>query len=101
VGILDQRRARQFEGRDALARLTARLSPPVASLTRAKVEVTDNQVEAALKTLKKVMIKGGLYQEMKRRVYYEKPSVKRKRKQAQARKKRRRALKRSRVDDED
>jgi small subunit ribosomal protein S21 len=73
----------------------------VASLTRAKVEVTDNQVEAALKTLKKVMIKGGLYQEMKRRVYYEKPSVKRKRKQAQARKKRRRALKRSRGDDEE
>lgn len=73
----------------------------MASLTRAKVEVTDNQVEAALKILKKVMIKGGLYQEMKRRVYYEKPSVKRKRKQAQARKKRRRALKRSRVDDEE
>ena len=73
----------------------------MASLTRAKVEVMDNQVEAALTTLKKVMIKGGLYQEMKRRVYYEKPSVKRKRKQAQARKKRRRALKRSRVDDED
>jgi len=73
----------------------------VASLTRVKVEVMDNQVEAALKTLKKVMIKGGLYQEMKRRVYYEKPSVKRKRKQAQARKKRRRALKRSRGDDEE
>jgi small subunit ribosomal protein S21 len=73
----------------------------VPSLTRAKVEVMDNQVEAALKTLKKVMIKGGLYQEMKRRVYYEKPSVKRKRKQAQARKKRRRALKRTRVDDEE
>lgn len=73
----------------------------MASLTRVKVEVMDNQVEAALKTLKKVMIKGGLYQEMKRRVYYEKPSVKRKRKQAQARKKRRRALKRSRVDDEE
>jgi small subunit ribosomal protein S21 len=73
----------------------------VASLTRAKVEVTGNQVEAALKTLKKAMLKGGLYQEMKRRVYYEKPSVKRKRKQAQARKKRRRALKRTRVDDEE
>jgi small subunit ribosomal protein S21 len=73
----------------------------VASLTRAKVEVADDQIEAALKTLKKVMIKGGLYQEMKRRVYYEKPSVKRKRKQVQARKKRRRALKRSRVDDEE
>ena len=73
----------------------------MASLTRAKVEVSDNQVEAALKTLKKVMLKGGLFQEMKRRAYYEKPSVKRKRKQAQARKKRRRALKRSRVEDED
>jgi small subunit ribosomal protein S21 len=47
------------------------------------------------------MLKGGLFQEMKRRVYYEKPSVKRKRKQAQARKKRRRALKRSRVEDDD
>jgi ribosomal protein S21 len=34
----------------------------MASLTRAKVEVMDNQVEAALKTLKKVAIKGGLYQ---------------------------------------
>jgi small subunit ribosomal protein S21 len=73
----------------------------MASLTRAKVEVSGNQVEAALKTLKKVMLKWGLFQEMKRRVYYEKPSVKRKRKQAQARKKRRRALKRSRVEDDD
>ena len=51
----------------------------MASLTQAKVEVADNQIEAALTTLKKVMIKGGLYQEMKRRVYDEKPSVKRKR----------------------
>ena len=60
-----------------------------------KVEVIDNQVETALKTLKKQMLKGGVFQEMKRRAYYEKPSVKRKRKQAQARKKRRRALQRS------
>ena len=71
----------------------------MASLTRAKVEVTGNQVEAALKTLKKVMLKGGLFQEMKRRVYYEKPSVKRKRKQAEARKKRRKAMKRTEQDD--
>ena len=60
-----------------------------------KVEVIDNQIETALKTLKKQMLKGGVFQEMKRRAYYEKPSVKRKRKQAQARKKRRRALQRS------
>jgi small subunit ribosomal protein S21 len=59
-----------------------------------KIVVVDNQVEAALKQLKKQMLKDGLYQEMKRRQHYEKPSVKRKRKSAQARKKRLRALKR-------
>jgi len=47
------------------------------------------------------MQKDGLFQEMKRRAHYEKPSVKRKRKQAQARKKRRRALQRARPFDED
>jgi small subunit ribosomal protein S21 len=47
------------------------------------------------------MLKDGLFQEMKRRAHYEKPSVKRKRKQAQARKKRRRALQRARPWDDD
>ena len=61
-----------------------------------RVNVVDNQVEAALKQLKKLMLKDGAFQEMKRRAYYEKPSVKRKRKAAAARKKRRRALARSR-----
>ena len=65
-----------------------------------RVEVFDNQVESALKVLKKQMLKEGLFQEMKRRAHYEKPSVKRKRKQAQARKKRRRALQRRRSWDE-
>ena len=60
-----------------------------------KIVVFDNQIEAALKQLKKQMLKDGLLQEMKRRQHYEKPSVKRKRKAAQARKKRRKALKRS------
>ncbi len=44
------------------------------------------------------MLKGGIFKEMKRRAYYEKPSVKRKRKQAEARKKRRKALRRSQAD---
>ena len=66
-----------------------------------KIEVVDNQIEAALKALKKQMLKDGLFQEMKRRAYYEKPSVKRKRKQAQARKRRRRALQRARGWDND
>ena len=61
-----------------------------------RVQVFDNQVEAALKALKKQMLKEGAFQEMKRRAHYEKPSVKRKRKQALARKKRRRALQRAR-----
>ena len=59
-----------------------------------KIEVVDNQIEPALKALKKEMLKGGVFKEMKRLAYYEKPSVKRKRKQAEARRKRRKALKR-------
>ena len=65
-----------------------------------KIEVFENQIEAALKQLKKQMLKDGVFQEMKRRAYYEKPSVKRKRKQAQARKKRRRAMQRSRREED-
>jgi small subunit ribosomal protein S21 len=63
-----------------------------------RIEVFENQIEPALKALKKEMLKGGVFKEMKRRTYYEKPSVKRKRKQAEARKKRRKALKRTRAD---
>ncbi|PYM41233.1 MAG: 30S ribosomal protein S21 [Candidatus Rokuibacteriota bacterium] len=60
-----------------------------------KIDVRDNQIEPALKALKKLMLKDGLFQEMKRRAHYEKPSVKRKRKQALARKKLRKAMKRA------
>jgi small subunit ribosomal protein S21 len=66
-----------------------------------KIVVFDNQVEAALKQLKKQMLKDGLFQEMKKRAFYEKPSVKRKRKSAAARKKRRKALKRMFQNDRD
>ena len=63
-----------------------------------KIEVFDNQIEPALKALKKEMVDGGVFKEMKRRAFYEKPSVRRKRKQAEARKRRRRAARRSRPD---
>jgi small subunit ribosomal protein S21 len=63
-----------------------------------KIEVFDNQIEPALKALKKEMVDGGVFKEMKRRAFYEKPSVRRKRKQAEARKRRRRAARRSRSD---
>jgi len=65
-----------------------------------KIIVVDNQIEPALKALKKQMLKDGLFQEMKRRVAYDKPSVKRKRKQAAARKKRRKAMQRTQRDSE-
>ncbi len=65
-----------------------------------KIVVFDNQIEPALKALKKQMLKDGLFQEMKRRAAYEKPSVKRKRKQAAARKKRRKAMRRLERDGE-
>ena len=63
-----------------------------------KIVVVDNQIEPALKALKKQMQKDGLFQEMMRRVAYDKPSVKRKRKQAAARKKRRKAMRRAEGD---
>jgi small subunit ribosomal protein S21 len=66
-----------------------------------RVDVVDNQVEAALKQLKKLMLREGAFQEMKRRAHYEKPSVRRKRKAAAARKRRRRALARARLRDTD
>ena len=66
-----------------------------------RIEVIGNQIDLALKQLKKQMQKDGSFGEMKRRAYYEKPSVKRKRKQAQARKKRRRAMQRTRGFDDD
>ena len=68
-----------------------RRRPRISSV---KIDVFDNQIEPALKALKKQMLAAGLFKEMKRRAHYEKPSVRRKRKQVEARKKRRKALKR-------
>jgi len=53
-----------------------------------EVKVQDGQVEKALKILKRQMAKEGLLKELKKRKFYEKPSVKKKRKQQEARKKR-------------
>jgi len=76
------------------------VAPTVVGLmvVATKIVVVDNQIEPALKALKKQMQKDGLFQEMKRRVAYDKPSVKRKRKQAAARKKRRKAMRRAEGD---
>lgn len=56
-----------------------------------EVEVKDN-LEKAMKALKQKMSKEGVLQELKRRRFYEKPSVKRKRKMREALKRRRKAM---------
>ena len=61
-----------------------------------QVIVRDNNVDQALKVLKRQMTKEGLLKELKRRRFYEKPSVKKKRKQKEAKKKRKAAMRRMR-----
>ena len=58
-----------------------------------EVDVRDS-LEKAMKILKQRMSKEGILQELKRRRFYEKPSVKKKRKIREARKRRRREAKR-------
>ena len=60
-----------------------------------EVEVRDS-LEKAMKILKQKMSKEGILQELKRRRFYEKPSVRRKRKMREARKRLRRELDRMR-----
>jgi small subunit ribosomal protein S21 len=57
-----------------------------------EIKVSENNVEGALKVLKRKLQKEGLFREIKRRKSYEKPSVKAKRKQRDAKKRRIKAL---------
>jgi small subunit ribosomal protein S21 len=50
-----------------------------------KIKVIDDQLEKAIKALKIRLAKDGMFRELKRRRFYEKPSVRKKRKQAEAR----------------
>jgi len=49
-----------------------------------KVDVRDNNVDQALRVLKKKMQREGVYREMKLRRHFEKPSVRRAREKAEA-----------------
>jgi small subunit ribosomal protein S21 len=49
-----------------------------------QILVRDNNVDQALKALKKKMQREGIFREMKLRDFYEKPSVKRAREKAEA-----------------
>lgn len=53
-----------------------------------EIKVDGNDLEKALKVLKRKLQKEGLMADIKKKVFYEKPSVKMKTKQRQAQKKR-------------
>lgn len=57
-----------------------------------EIKVNGNDVERALKILKRELQKDGLFREIKKRSFYEKPSVKEKRKQREAQKRKRKTL---------
>jgi len=60
------------------------------------IKVYGNDLEKALKSLKRQLQKDGLFKEVKQRSFYEKPSVKEKRKRREALKKRLKAKRYSR-----
>lgn len=57
-----------------------------------QIKVFGNDIEKAIKLLKRQLQRDGLFKELKNRSFYEKPSEKEKRKQREARKKRMKAL---------
>jgi len=59
-----------------------------------KVIVRDNQIEKAIKDLKRKLTKEGFFSEIKERRFYDKPSVQKKKKQAKAAKRRRKKIRR-------
>ena len=53
-----------------------------------EVRVQENQIEKALRDLKRKLAKEGVMRELKAKRFFEKPSVKKKRKQKEAQKRR-------------
>ena len=56
-----------------------------------EIRVQNDQIESAIKSLKRQLIKDGILKELKNRASYEKPSVRKKRKQREARRRRQKA----------
>ena len=57
-----------------------------------KIIVQDNQIERAIRDLKKKLTKEGFFSEIKERRFFDKPSVAKKKKQAKAAKRRRKNM---------
>ncbi len=60
-----------------------------------RVDVYDNNVDQAIRVLKKKMNREGMFREMKKRKFFEKPSEKRRRKKAEAVRRLRKKLRRT------
>jgi small subunit ribosomal protein S21 len=63
-----------------------------------EIKVFNNNVEKALKVAKKKLAGEGLFRELKRRRFYEKPSVRKKAKQREAQRRRQKWLAKRRMD---
>ena len=68
-----------------------------AELGPLQVKVIDGSVDRAIGRLKRAMAREGVLKELKVRRFYEKPSVKEKRKRREAERRRRRALRQRRT----
>ncbi len=63
-----------------------------------EIHVIDNNVEKAIRVLKRKLQQEGLFREMKQRKFFEKPSVKRKRKEKEAQRRLRKKMRLMRKD---
>ena len=68
----------------ASGRRAVGLEPELMEVTQVQVVVRDNNIDQALRVLKKKMQREGIFREMKARRSYEKPSERRTREKAEA-----------------
>ena len=86
---LGNRSASVFSGISIIPAVQPGLKPAEGGITMAEVHVRKNEtLDKALRRFKKSIAKDGTMREVKKRKYYEKPSVKRKKKSDVARKRR-------------
>ena len=87
------------EAADAAPVVMAVVSVPDGrEITTLTIIVHGNDIEKALRDLKRTVQRDGIFKEIKKRRFYEKPSVKKKRKQMEAERRRRKALRFKRRD---
>ena len=97
-------RSRRIDGalQSPSARLTTRIAGPnldgLFDPFRRPMEIrVDGSLDQAMRVLKRKLAKEGVFKEMKKRAFYEKPSVRRKRKRSEAQRRRRKEQRRRRA----